>query len=246
MCTVVVLRRPGDAWPLLLAANRDELADRPSLPPGRHWPDRPHVVAGLDRLAGGSWLGLNDDGVVAAILNRRGTLGPEAGKRSRGEIVLDALDHADAAEAAEALAGLDPAGWRPFNLLVADAQTAWWLRHAGDGAIDVRALPEGLSFLEAGELDDPQSPRTRRFRPRFAAATAPDPAAGDWTAWSGLLADRSGDDGEPRSAMCIVTDGPYGTRSASLIALPRWPSEQPVWLHADGRPGEVPFRPVEI
>ena len=80
MCTLVILRRPGDRWPLLLAANRDEMADRPWRGPGRHWPDRPDVVAGQDLLSGGSWLGLNDHGVVAAILNRVGSLGPAAGR----------------------------------------------------------------------------------------------------------------------------------------------------------------------
>jgi hypothetical protein len=131
MCTVVVLRRPGARWPLLLAANRDELKSRPWRPPGRHWPDRSEVVAGLDQQAHGSWLGINDHGVVATVLNRVGTLGPEFGKRSRGELVLEALDHADAAAAAAALADVEPAAYRPFNLIVADQQSAWWLRHAG-------------------------------------------------------------------------------------------------------------------
>ncbi len=131
MCTVVLLRRPQAPWPLLLAANRDELQSRPWRPPARHWPDRPDVVAGLDVQAGGSWLGVNDDGVVAAVLNRVGSLGPAAGKRSRGELVLEALDHADAAAAAQALVDLDPEAYRPFNLLIADARDAFWLRHAG-------------------------------------------------------------------------------------------------------------------
>src|SRR5689334_23299078 len=115
MCTVVIQRRPNHPWPVLIAANRDEMGDRPWRAPARHWPDRPDVVAGLDELAGGSWLGLNDAGVVAGILNREGTLGPAAGKRSRGELVLEALDHADAAEAARALSHLDPRAYRPFN-----------------------------------------------------------------------------------------------------------------------------------
>ena len=85
MCTLVILRRPGSPWPLLLAANRDELRTRASMSPARHWPDRPHLRGGLDVLARGSWLGINDDGVVAAVLNRRGTLGPAPDKRSRGE-----------------------------------------------------------------------------------------------------------------------------------------------------------------
>src|ERR1700741_3178665 len=104
MCTVVVLRRPDHPWPIILGANRDEMLARPWKPPARHWPDRAEVVAGLDELAGGTWMGINDHGVVACILNRHGTLGPMAGKRSRGELVLDALDHADARDAAKALA----------------------------------------------------------------------------------------------------------------------------------------------
>jgi len=84
MCTVVILRRPGHAWPIIIAANRDEMANRPWLPPGRHWPDRADVVAGIDQLAGGTWLGINDLGVVAGILNRRNSLGHDPRLRSRG------------------------------------------------------------------------------------------------------------------------------------------------------------------
>jgi Transport and Golgi organisation 2 len=155
MCTVVLLRRPQAPWPLLLAANRDELRSRPWRPPARHWPDRPDVVAGLDVQAGGSWLGVNDDGVVAAVLNRVGSLGPALGKRSRGELVLEALDHADAAAAAKALADLDPDAYRPFNLLVADARDAFWLRHAG-------GLPNFGFRTSSGvwrEVDTPWVPR---------------------------------------------------------------------------------------
>jgi len=79
MCTVVLLSRPGHDWPVLIGANRDEMADRPWDPPARHWADRPEVVAGRDRLAGGSWLGLNDRGLVAGVLNRVDSLGPRPG-----------------------------------------------------------------------------------------------------------------------------------------------------------------------
>ena len=47
MCTLVILRRPEAKWPLILAANRDELRSRPWRPPARHWQDRPDVVAGM-------------------------------------------------------------------------------------------------------------------------------------------------------------------------------------------------------
>ena len=112
MCTAVILRRPGHDWPLVFAANRDEMAGRPWRPPGRHWPDRAEVTAGRDQLAGGTWLGLNDWGVIAGVLNRPGSLGPDPDLRSRGELPLDALDHADASAAAQALGDLDGRAWR--------------------------------------------------------------------------------------------------------------------------------------
>lgn len=244
MCTLALLRRPEDAWPLVLAANRDELRTRPARPPGRHWPDRPHVRAGLDLEAGGTWLGVNDDGVVAAVLNRRGTLGPEPGKRSRGELVLEALDHAEAYHAAEALRALDPDAWRPFNLIVADPVDAFWLRHAGEGGITLHPIPEGVHVIGAGELDDLASPRIARYLARFRFVPPPDPGRGDWSSWQALLGDRGSPTGDPRDALCIVTDGPYGTVSSSLVALPRYATETPVYLHADGRPGETPYQPV--
>src|ERR1700757_1828832 len=154
MCTLVILRRPNHRWPGLIGAHRDEMIDRPWKIPGRHWPDRPEVVAGLDRLAGGSWLGVNDWGVGAAVLNKQGSLGPAPGQRSRGELVLEALDHAHAVAAAETLSHLDPTAYRTFNLIVADERDAFWLRHAGGVRIELHPLRDGVSMIAAGDLDD--------------------------------------------------------------------------------------------
>ena len=158
MCTLVILRRPGHDWPLIVAANRDEMRDRPWAPPARHWGDRAHVTAGLDRLAGGTWLGINDDGLIAGVLNRTGSLGPDPDCRSRGELPLEALDHAEAQVAAEALGRLNPVAYRPFNLFVGDALDAYWI--ASDGRhIRSRPAPEGLSMLTDKDLNDPGSAR---------------------------------------------------------------------------------------
>ncbi len=252
MCTLVLLRRPGADWPVIVGANRDEMAARPSRAPGRHWPDRPELLGGLDALSGGSWLGLNDHGLLAAVLNRRGSLGPAPDKRSRGELVLEALDHADAADAAWSLGDLDPAAYRSFNLVVADERDAFWLRNRGHDAegIEVMPLPPGLSMLTAYDRNDPVSPRIQRFLPRFEAAPAPDPTAGDWSAWQELLAARADGGDTEEAAMAVVTPGGFGTVSSSLVALPSVearhasPPVKPVWLFADGRPGEAPYRPV--
>ncbi len=251
MCTVVILRRPGHDWPLILAANRDEMTDRAWRAPGRHWPDRAEIVAGQDTLAGGTWLGLNDWGVVAGVLNRPGSLGPDPALRSRGELPLDALDHAEAAVAADAMAAIAPASYRSFNLVIADSAQAFWIRsEGGGGTLGAGAIPEGVSMITAHDLNDTASPRIRRFLPQFEAAAAPDPETGDWAAWQALMGDSGGNSGQ--SAMTIATDvtgpGGFATVSSSLMALPA-PGRmgvKPRWLFAPGRPDETPYGEVEF
>ena len=246
MCTVVVLRRPDHAWPLLIGANRDEMLERPWLSPGRHWPDRPDVIAGIDKLSGGSWLGMNDYGVVAAILNRTGSLGPLAEKRTRGELVLEALDHADAREAAAALGDIDPNAYRTFNLVIADNRDAFWLAARSDAKrIVMETLPAGLSIFTSSDRNDPDKPRVAAYLPLFQTAKVPDPEAGDWSEWIPLFADRTG--ASRNEPMCIVSDYGYGTVSSSLIALPKSkPGAVAKWLFAAGRPDTEPFEPIDL
>jgi hypothetical protein len=255
MCTVVVLYRPEHDWPLILAANRDEMIGRPWRPPARHWADRPEVVAGQDLLAGGTWLGLNDHGVVAGILNRRNSLGPMAGMRSRGELPLEALDHAEARAAVAALENVEGRSYRSFNMVVADRRDAFWLRWSGagngsgPGRVEAMALPPGLSMITAYDRNDDTSPRMRLYMPRFQAAPPPEPEKSDWSAWQALLASREHDPGRgPHGAMTIVTDSGFGTVSSSLLALPnpRRQGAKAVWLFAAGRPDGNPYRPITL
>ncbi len=269
MCTLVILRRPGHQWPLIIAANRDEMADRPSSPPDRHWPDRPQVTAGRDDLSGGTWLGINDYGLVAGVLNRVGSLGPRPEYRSRGELPLEALDHAEAAVAANALSNVNPTAFRSFNLVIADTREAFWLCSrggeegpgAGNGGppppgihrVEMAPIPVGLSMITAHGLNDPASPRIGLYLDRFRKAAppspgpTPDPVA--WKAWISLLSSRkSADSDDPTGAMTVVTEGGFGTVSSSLIALPQ-PSLGEIraqWLFAAGPPGEAAYSPLNI
>ncbi len=247
MCTIVLLRRPGHAWPLVLAANRDEMRDRPWQPPARHWPAQADVTAGRDETAGGTWLGVNDAGVVAAVSNRRGSLGADPDKRSRGELPLAALAHNDAASAAEALSMVDGDAYRAFNLIVADRHFAYWLRNAdGTPEIEQFAVPNGVSIVTAGDLNDATSPRIRLYLPRFHAVAAPDPGSGDWRAWQALLGCRETDDANiPDSAMTIESDIGFGTVSSSLIALSA-ERNRAIWRFAGGPPDRSPFTDVAL
>ena len=246
MCTLVVLRRSNHRWPILIAANRDEMIDRPWLPPGRHWKDRPNVVGGLDKLGGGSWQGINDEGVTAAILNRKGTLGPQTGKRSRGELVLEALDHADAVDAADALIHLDAGAYRPFNMLIADNRDAFWLRADGH-SFKAFPLEDGFSMLSAFERNDTADPRIQLFLPRFQNAELPDPDDGQWRDWKVLLATKAPRElNDDEAGLNFQLGNGFGTRSSTLIALPSvdHPEIEPVFLFAPGPPDQMHFRPV--
>ncbi len=236
MCSVIILRRPGHDWPVLMAANRDEMRDRAWEPPALHWPDRPDVIGGMDTLAGGTWMALNGYGLTAALLNRMNSLGPEDGKRSRGELVLEALDHADASAAAQALADLNTDAYRSFNMVVADNHDAFWLRSLGSGKVDVMPIPEGVSMITAYDLDDLSDPRVAAFLPRFRTQSPPNPdVAESWSGWQALL--REGEANE-RAALWVDTDWGFGTVCSSVLALPAAGLEKkPVWLFAKERTG---------
>ena len=231
MCTVVVLVRPDR---VLLAANRDERVDRAWDPPDEYWPG---IIGGRDRTGGGTWMGLNRHGVVAAVLNRPGTLGPAAGKRSRGELPLLALAHPTASEAAHALIQLDAAAWRGFNMVLADRSGAVFIRGLGHVRPQAETLPAGVSMVTAYDPNDLESPRTARHLPRLRAA---EPAgAEDWTGWRRILADQGGDAAEQIN---VVPRAGFGTVCSTFLALPD--QGQPVWLFAAGPPHRAAFRPV--
>jgi uncharacterized protein with NRDE domain len=230
VCTVIVSIRPDQ---VLLAANRDERVDRPWDPPAAYWPDRPGVIAGRDRTGGGTWMGMNRHDLVATVLNRPGTLGPAAGKRSRGDLPLMALDHATAADAARALTRLDAGLWRGFNMVLADRSGAWFVKGLGYGHPQAEPLPPGVSMVTAHDPNDMDSPRTARHLARFQAA---EPAR---DAWQAILSDRRGAAAEQLN---VVPRGGFGTVSSSFVALPA--EGDPIWLFAAGPPDQAPFVPV--
>lgn len=230
MCSII-LRISGDG--VLIGANRDEMLGREWDPPAAYWPELPGVVAGRDRSAGGSWLGINAHGLAAAVLNRTGTLGPAPGKRSRGELPLLALREASLQEAEAKMLALDAGQYRSFNLVLADARGAVFLRGLEAGAPQAQRLDAGCWMITSGEANDTASPRIARHLPKFRTARAED--------WPALLAD----DAPPEdSALNIPPHGGFGTVSSALITLRR--AAPPEFLFAAGPPGLAPFRAVRL
>ena len=240
MCTVLLLLRPGHSWPLIVAANRDERLDRAFDVPGRYWPDAPEAVAGRDVLGGGSWFGVNVDGVVATIVNGLHRLGPLDGKTSRGELVVRALRERDAASAARFAGALAPQEYRGFTLLLADRRAAFAVT-SDERAVRVDELAPGHHMVTPEGCDVAWSPRYAAHFAAFRDAPAPEPAHDDWAAWTELL--RRADADDPHRAMTVAGDE-LGTVCSALLALPAVRSAVPAMRFANGPPTLVPYEPV--
>src|SRR5690554_8106580 len=89
MCLIVFAKDYHPDYKLILAANRDEFFERPSLP-AHFWEDEP-ILAGKDIKAGGTWCGITKTGRIAAITNYRDIKAFKKDALSRGKIVTDYL-----------------------------------------------------------------------------------------------------------------------------------------------------------
>lgn len=246
MCTLIINRQPSHPWPVLIAENRDEMKNRASLLPGAHWVERPWVLAGKDILAGGAWQGINRYGLVVTILNRANSLGPQQGKRSRGELVLEMLDHASAEEAAQACADLNPQAYRPFNLILADSTDAIWVKHDDTGPISLFDIPEGTSMISNGDLNDGiNQQKLRKYLPKFRIAERPNIDQEDWSSWTDLLTKEA--PFNEVEHLNVQTSSGFQTVSSSLIALPQKALQTtPKFLYADFTSPSKTYQEVDV
>lgn len=230
MCVLFVAWRVRNDVPLVVASNRDEFHGRPTAP-ATFWADCPHVLAGRDLKAGGTWSGVTTNGRWAAVTNVRARrwMGFEA-PRSRGTLVADFLrgDAPPADYAARAVAEREDYGG--FNLLVGDADT---LAYAATHLDAPRTLAPGLYGLSNATLDAPW-PKVARGGRAFQQWIGQDEL--DEDALFALMRDeeRAPDDLLPDTGVGVehermlsplfIAGTDYGTRATTLLII-----------HADGR-----------
>lgn len=242
MCTLALYTRVRPEMPLLVAANRDEYLNRPTAGP-RLLSVNPWVVGGQDLVAGGTWLGINEDGLVVALLNRRSSGQPDPTLHSRGLLCLQALQCRTTGAVVELLGGQDAAQYNPFTLMAATREGAVVFSAQGAG-IAVIELPPGLHLLTNLEVNDAGCPRIARSRSRF-AAVRPSTLIGPGSFLAPLrevLADHSPEPAS-ESSLCVHR-GPYGTRSSSIIALDS--SGAAGYWHAEGPPCSAEYEPIPL
>ena len=115
MCTSIVLYRKFNKWPIIIGSNRDENLNRKSKFPGRHWKKYPNIIAGKDQKKQGSWIGINDYGIVAIIHNRFNINENNKEKISRGKIVLEVLQYKSIDNTIKFISSIDKNKFKSFN-----------------------------------------------------------------------------------------------------------------------------------
>ena len=250
MCTLILGRDVLGPGTVLLAANRDERPQRPTDPPGV-LVERPRVVGGRDRMAGGTWLAIRDRRAAVAILNRRepAAAKPPRGRtppggpdldvwapRSRGLLAIDVACAEGTSLSVAALErahrGLAESAYAPFTLVFAAPDSCWAIAHDGTTSLH-QEIPPGWHVITHQDLDDPTEPRTAFVLDQLR----------DWQPDSAEAAERRALEllarhDPPR--VCLH-DGVMVTVSSSLVRIdPRGAR----YLHAEGRPCGVEYQDV--
>lgn len=225
MCLILIAWQAHPNYPLAVAANRDEFFARPTAA-ADYWDDAPHVLAGRDLEAGGTWLGVTRSGRFAALTNYRDPSRNRTGTPSRGHLVSRFLT--GALSASTYLAELEATAdrYNGFNLVFGDPRELWCFSNCGEGA---RRLEPGIYGLSNHLLDTPW-PKVVRGKSALGTALR---ALPEVAPMFDLLGDDriAADEALPRtgvslewerllSAAFIRMPG-YGTRSSTVLLMGR-------------------------
>jgi len=151
MCLLVFQYDQHPDYSLVFAGNRDEFYDRPA-DPATYWDDAPHVLAGRDRTAGGTWMGVTRRGHWGVVTNIRDQHPRREEVRSRGMLVADYLRDEPAPRPYLDRIAAEADRYNGFNLLLGTPTSLYYLSNR-EGT--VHALDAGLYGLSNDHLDTP-------------------------------------------------------------------------------------------
>lgn len=233
MCLLAVLYRLVPESPILVAANREEYYDRPSLPPSIQ-SGKPRVLCGLDQRAGGTWLGVNQHGMFVGLCNRKGNVDP-IGARSRGLLAREVLRCGSARKGVDkAMEELMTHRYEGLNLVVCDAESGWVVHSDNDN--EVVPLEEGLNIIGNQNVNDPTDERVRLAH-RLLTLQMLDSPVKFLAVASKVFARGPSPEGRPTM---VVRGNDYGTVSSTLIALSPKPRDA-IFQFASGSPDQAKY-----
>jgi Transport and Golgi organisation 2 len=173
MCTLSVFRLNSHC---LITMNRDDLIDRPEAPPKPPGVSPNEIIAPRDLQAGGTWIGLNQFGLVGCLLNRYDQSAP-ANARSRGRIIPEALQQAVRVdEAAAQIANLELDTYAPFTCVILSRGDAVRLDWTGASFLS-EVIPNLPSWMITSSSISEPDVRAKRSHLFDETLTSGDPSA---------------------------------------------------------------------
>jgi len=230
---LAILYRVARNTPVLLAANREEDVERPTQFP-KIQSGSPRVVCGIDKQAGGTWLGVNQFGLLVTVTNRA-RVRPPAEPRSRGLLCRELLNSRTARDAmGVAVKELATGRYAGANYLCADGKYAAVIY--GGGRVEVAEIQPGLHTLGSGNRDDPLDDRHDFIRRMLTLHTLD--SAVTFLAVASRAFSRQADSEGRRGV--VLKGGKFGTVSSTLLSLPR-KIQQSILQYSDGPPSDHPY-----
>ncbi len=227
MCLILAAIDAHPDYALIVAANRDEFYDRPTAP-AAFWTDHPSILAGRDLEAGGTWLGIDRRGRLAAVTNYRQGEREAAAPRSRGLLVSEYLGGDQDARGHVARVKHEADRYNGFNLLVGDAHELVYFSNREDSA---RSLGPGIYGL-SNHLLDTDWPKVTASKTALGALVRGD-GASLVPGLFALLADprQAADEHLPKTGIglewerllsaAFIATKDYGTRSSTVVLVGR-------------------------
>ena len=252
MCLLIALHGLQSESPLVVAANRDEVLARPAVSMTVLRADVPRILGGRDLVLQGTWLAVNEHGVIAALTNASGSLARDPTRRSRGELPLMLATHTTAAAAAEDLiARVDPASYNPCWIFVGDREHLFYIELQPAAKLRAELLPPGIHVLENQPLA-PSSVKSTFIRERVEQALARRgdlrPALHDVLRDHALppAAQMRASPLRPEATFAACVHGAaYGTRTAAIVQVPAEREARPRIDFTDGPPCTQPLQPAD-
>lgn len=222
MCIVAFAWKAHPRWQLVAIGNRDELHARPA-EGARRWKEPDHLLAGRDTLAGGTWLGISEQGRFAVVTNLYGFGPPKPERASRGDLLKDFLSGSGRYSD---IAGAEYSDFNPFNLItVAEGEA---LVHTNRPDKTTSMLDRGIHGLSNGDIDQPwpKSPHLNNALAKWIAKESDDPTQlfdyllDQNTYGPEARSDRSAQSGfEPEHSAIFLLNPVYGTRCSTVVAI---------------------------
>jgi uncharacterized protein with NRDE domain len=233
MCILAIQYQLVPDSPILVAANREEYFDRNAQPPSIQ-SGKPRILCGIDQQAGGTWLGVNQNGMLVGACNRSKLIPPVA-PRSRGVLCRELLRCGSARQGVDqAMDELSSGKYDGANFIIADGESAWAV-HGGD-ELNATELNEGLSIISNLDVNDPRDARVQLAYRLLTLQTVDSPVK--FLAVASKVFSRA--PSPPGRPTMVARGKDWGTVSSTLVALGKKPRDA-IYQFANGAPDQVKY-----